>query len=170
MGNIFGRFVLAGLGDRIDPLCGCSLILTFAVAGASFVLWSQLANGMVNAGAVRRPDVRYELWRLRWSLSGCRYRRICSEPAISERCAGYLYTASRRGSPAGSNGDRILVDRTGSYLGPSSVPTVSRCRPSRLHHACSFLAARTIGHSSSSTCGTPIAAYFASIVGNRRSR
>ncbi|WP_441277552.1 MFS transporter [Tardiphaga sp. 172_B4_N1_3] len=112
MGNIFGRFVLAGLGDRIGPLRLLS-ILTFAVAG-SFVLWS-VANGMV---ALALFGVLFGM-----SYGGC----VGLYPAVAAdlfgtrhigTMLGYLYTAVGVAALLGPTVTGFLFDRTGSYLGP----------------------------------------------------
>jgi len=112
VGNIFGRFVLAGLGDRIGSL-RLLTILTFAVAG-SFVLWSA-ANGMA----------MMVLFALLFGASygGC----VGLYPAVAANLfgtrhigtiLGYLYTAVGVAALLGPTMAGLVFDKTGSYLGP----------------------------------------------------
>ncbi|MGR9146987.1 MFS transporter (plasmid) [Rhizobium leguminosarum] len=112
IGNIFGRFVLAGLGDRIGSL-RLLAILTFAVAG-SFLLWS-VANGMA----------MLVLFALSFGASygGC----VGLYPAVAANLfgtrhigtiLGYLYTAVDVAALLGPTMAGIVFDKTGSYLGP----------------------------------------------------
>ena len=111
IGNIFGRFVLAGLGDRIGAL-RLLAILTFAVAG-SFVPWA-MANGMVMLA----------LFAVLFGMSygGC----VGLYPAVAAdlfgtrhigAMLGYLYTAVGVAALLGPV-TGFVFDRTGSYLGP----------------------------------------------------
>ena len=112
VGNIFGRFVLAGLGDRIGSL-RLLTILTFAVAG-SFVLWSA-ANGLA----------MMVLFALLFGASygGC----VGLYPAVAANLfgtrhigtiLGYLYTAVGVAALLGPTMAGLVFDKTGSYLGP----------------------------------------------------
>ncbi|MBY5470573.1 MFS transporter (plasmid) [Rhizobium leguminosarum] len=112
IGNIFGRFVLAGLGDRIGSL-RLLAILTFAVA-CTFLLWS-VANGMV----------MLVLFALLFGMSygGC----VGLYPAVAAdlfgtrhigTILGYLYTAVGIAALLGPTMAGLVFDKTGSYLGP----------------------------------------------------
>ncbi|NKK61894.1 MFS transporter [Rhizobium leguminosarum bv. viciae] len=112
IGNIFGRFVLAGLGDRIGSL-RLLAILTFAVAG-SFVLWSA-ASGFVMLAIFA---VLFGM-----SYGGC----VGLYPAVAAdlfgtrsigAVLGYLYTAVGVAALLGPTIAGFIFDRTGSYLGP----------------------------------------------------
>lgn len=112
LGNIFGRFVLAGFGDRIGALRLLS-ILTFAVAG-SFVLWS-VANGIVTLA----------LFAILFGMSygGCvgLYPAIAADLFGTRHIAtmlGYLYTAVGVAALLGPTITGVIFDRTGTYLGP----------------------------------------------------
>ncbi|WP_343227226.1 MFS transporter [Rhizobium changzhiense] len=112
IGNIFGRFVLAGLGDRIGSL-RLLAILTLGVA-CSFLLWS-VANGMV----------MLVLFSLLFGMSygGC----VGLYPAVAAdlfgtrhigTILGYLYTAVGLAALLGPTMAGLVFDKTGSYLGP----------------------------------------------------
>ncbi len=112
IGNIFGRFVLAGLGDRIGSV-RLLAILTFGVAG-SFLLWS-VANGMT----------MLVLFTLTFGMSygGC----VGLYPAVAAdlfgtrnigTMLGYLYTAVGVAALLGPTMAGLVFDKTGSYLGP----------------------------------------------------
>lgn len=112
LGNIFGRFVLAGLGDRVGS-SRLLAILTFAVAG-SFILWS-MANG----------TVMLALFALGFGMSygGC----VGLYPAVAAdlfgtrhigTMLGYLYTAVGVAALLGPTMTGFVFDRAGSYLGP----------------------------------------------------
>jgi MFS family permease len=112
IGNIFGRFVLAGLGDRIGAL-RLLAILTFAVAG-SFVLWS-VATGFAMLA----------LFAVLFGMSygGC----VGLYPAVAAdlfgtrsigTILGYLYTAVGVAALLGPTVTGFIFDRTGSYLVP----------------------------------------------------
>nr|NLR88340.1 MFS transporter [Rhizobium sp. P28RR-XV] len=112
IGNIFGRFVLAGLGDRIGSL-RLLAILTFAVAG-SFLLWS-VANGIA----------MLVLFALLFGMSygGC----VGLYPVVAAdlfgvrhigTILGYLYTAVGVAALLGPTMAGLIFDKTGSYLGP----------------------------------------------------
>lgn len=112
IGNIFGRFVLAGLGDRIGSL-RLLAILTFAVA-CSFLLWS-VASGLA----------MLVLFALSFGMSygGC----VGLYPAVAAdlfgtrhigTILGYLYTAVGLAALLGPTMAGLVFDKTGSYLGP----------------------------------------------------
>ena len=112
VGNIFGRFVLAGLGDRIGSL-RLLAILTFAVAG-SFLLWSVAGNMAMLV-----------LFALSFGMSygGC----VGLYPAVAAdlfgtrhigTMLGYLYTAVGVAALLGPTMAGLVFDRTGSYFGP----------------------------------------------------
>lgn len=112
IGNIFGRFVLAGLGDRIGSL-RLLAFLTFAVAG-SFILWA-LADGMAMlAGFAIMFGVSY---------GGC----VGLYPAVAAdlfgthhigAMLGYLYTAVGVAALLGPTVTGFIFDSAGSYLCP----------------------------------------------------
>ncbi|WP_341487617.1 MFS transporter [Pararhizobium sp. A13] len=119
IGNIFGRFVLAGLGDRIGSL-RLLAILTFAVAG-TFVLWAA-ANGIVMLA----------LFAILFGMSygGC----VGLYPAVAAdlfgtryigAMLGYLYTAVGVAALLGPTVTGFIFDRTGSYLGPVLFSTAA---------------------------------------------
>lgn len=112
IGNIFGRFVLAGLGDRIGSLRLLAM-LTFAVAG-SFVLWS-LAGGMAM--------LAFFAVVFGMSYGGCvgLYPAVASDLFGTRHIGtmiGYLYTAVGVAALLGPTLTGFIFDRTGSYLGP----------------------------------------------------
>lgn len=112
IGNVFGRFVLAGLGDRL----GAVRMLAALTAGvaASFVLWAfadgfaMLAIFAVVFGAV---------------YGGC----VGLYPAVAAdlfgtrnigAMLGYLYTGVAIAALLGPTAAGFVFDRTGTYLGP----------------------------------------------------
>ncbi|MBS7538810.1 MFS transporter [Ancylobacter lacus] len=111
IGNIFGRFVLAGLGDRMGSL-RLLAFLTFAVAG-SFILWA-LADGMAMLAAFA---VVFGM-----SYGGC----VGLYPAVAAdlfgtthigAMLGYLYTAVGVAALLGPTVTGFIFDGTGTYLG-----------------------------------------------------
>lgn len=112
IGNIFGRLVLVGLGDRIGAL-RLLAILTFAVAG-SFILWF-VAGGII---VLALFAVLFGM-----SYGGC----VGLYPAVAAdlfgashigTMLGYLYTAVGVAALLGPTVTGFIFDRTGSYLGP----------------------------------------------------
>jgi MFS transporter, OFA family, oxalate/formate antiporter len=118
IGNIFGRFVLAGLGDRVGRL-RLLAILTFAVAGC-FVLWCFAAGfAMLATFAV--------LFGM--SYGGCvgLYPAVAADLFGTRRIGamlGYLYTAVGVAALIGPPATGFIFDRTGSYRGPIIASTV----------------------------------------------
>jgi MFS family permease len=111
IGNIVGRFVLAGLGDRVGRLRLLAL-LTFAVAG-SFVLWS-VAGGFVMLGVFA---VVFGM-----SYGGCvgLYPAVATDMFGSRHIGamlGYLYTAVGVAALLGPTVTGFVFDTTGSYFG-----------------------------------------------------
>jgi MFS family permease len=111
LGNIFGRFVLAGFGDRIGSL-RLLAILTFAVAG-SFALWA-LAGGMVML-------VMFAIL-FGMSYGGCvaLYPAVAADLFGTRHIAtmlGYLYTAVGIAALLGPTMAGTIFDRTGTYFG-----------------------------------------------------
>jgi len=118
-GNIFGRFVLASLGDRIGSL-RLLAILTFAVAG-SFILWS-IANDMF---ILAMFAVMFGM-----SYGGCvgLYPAVAADLFGTRQIGpilGYLYTAVGVAALLGPTVTGFVFDRTGSYLGPILLSTVA---------------------------------------------
>jgi MFS family permease len=118
VGNIFGRFVLAGLGDRMGRL-RLLAILTFAVAGC-FVLWC-LATGFVTLAVFA---VLFGM-----SYGGCvgLYPAVAADLFGTRRIGamlGYLYTAVGVAALIGPPATGFIFDRTGSYRGPIVASTV----------------------------------------------
>ncbi|HEY9213247.1 MAG TPA: MFS transporter [Ancylobacter sp.] len=112
IGNIFGRFVLAGLGDRIGSL-RLLAFLTFAVSG-SFILWA-LAGGMVMLAVFA---IVFGM-----SYGGCvgLYPAVASDLFGTRHIGamlGYLYTAVGVAALLGPTLTGFIFDSTGSYLGP----------------------------------------------------
>lgn len=112
VGSVVGRFVLAGLGDRIGP-ARLLTVLTFAVA-ASFALWS-LANGMVMLA----------LFAVAFGMSygGCvgLYPAVASDlfgTRFIGTMLGYLYSAVGIAALLGPTLTGLVFDKTGSYRGP----------------------------------------------------
>ena len=112
VGNVIGRFFLAGLGDRLGRR-RLLASLTFAVA-ASFALWAT-ASGMVQLA----------LFALTFGMSygGC----VGLYPAVAAdlfgtrnigAVIGYLYTAVGIAALIGPTGAGFIFDHTGSYFGP----------------------------------------------------
>ncbi|MFK0161347.1 MFS transporter [Rhizobium sp. NPDC090279] len=112
VGNIVGRFFLAGLGDRLGRR-RLLASLTFAVA-ASFALWAS-ASGMIQLG----------LFALTFGMSygGC----VGLYPAVAAdlfgtrnigAAIGYLYTAVGIAALIGPTAAGSIFDHTGSYSGP----------------------------------------------------
>lgn len=119
IGNIVGRFVLAGLGDRVGRLKLLAL-LTFAVAG-SFVLWS-VAGGFVMLGVFA---VVFGM-----SYGGC----VGLYPAVATdlfgtrhigAMLGYLYTAVGVAALLGPTVTGFVFDTTGSYFGSILVSSAA---------------------------------------------
>ena len=112
VGNVIGRFFLAGLGDRLGrPRLLASL--TFAVAG-SFALWAS-ATGMIQLA----------LFALTFGMSygGCvgLYPAVAADLFGTRRIGavlGYLYTAVGIAALIGPTAAGFIFDRTGSYFGP----------------------------------------------------
>jgi OFA family oxalate/formate antiporter-like MFS transporter len=128
IGNVFGRFVLAGLGDRLGRL-RLLAILTFTVAG-SFVLWSA-AGGFVMLA----------LFAILFGMSygGC----VGLYPAVATdlfgtrhigAMLGYLYTAVGVAALLGPTVTGFVFDATGSYFGPIMVSTVAAFAAGLLTH------------------------------------
>lgn len=119
VGNVIGRFFLAGLGDRL----GRRLLLaalTFAVAG-SFAIWAS-ATGMI----------QLSLFALTFGMSygGC----VGLYPAVAAdlfgtrhigAVIGYLYTAVGIAALIGPTAAGFIFDRTGSYFGPIVVSGIA---------------------------------------------
>lgn len=112
VGNVVGRFFLAGLGDRFGRR-RLLASLTFAVA-ASFALWA-LASGMIQLA----------LFALTFGMSygGC----VGLYPAVAAdlfgtrnigAVIGYLYTAVGIAALIGPTAAGFIFDHTGSYSGP----------------------------------------------------
>jgi MFS family permease len=115
VGSFFGRFTLAGLGDRIGPTRLLSL-LTFAVA-VSFLIWA-VAGGMASLA----------VFALLFGMSygGC----VGLYPAVAVglfgprdlgATLGYLYSAVGIAALVGPTLTGFVFDRTGSYLAPILV-------------------------------------------------
>jgi MFS family permease len=112
VGNVVGRFFLAGLGDRFGRR-RLLAALTFAVAG-SFALWAS-ASGMIQLA----------LFALTFGMSygGC----VGLYPAVAAdlfgtrnigAVIGYLYTAVGISALIGPTAAGFIFDHTGSYSGP----------------------------------------------------
>jgi MFS family permease len=112
VGNVVGRFFLAGLGDRFGRR-RLLAALTFAVAG-SFALWAS-ASGMIQLA----------LFALTFGMSygGC----VGLYPAVAAdlfgtrnigAVIGYLYTAVGIAALIGPTAAGFIFDHTGSYSGP----------------------------------------------------
>ncbi|GAC1042898.1 MFS transporter [Rhizobium sp. No.120] len=112
VGNVVGRFFLAGLGDRFGRR-RLLASLTFAVA-ASFALWAS-ASGMI----------QLVLFALTFGMSygGC----VGLYPAVAAdlfgtrnigAVIGYLYTAVGIAALIGPTAAGFIFDHTGSYSGP----------------------------------------------------
>lgn len=112
VGNVIGRFFLAGLGDRLGRRWLLAA-LTFAVAG-SFAIWAS-ATGMI----------QLSLFALTFGMSygGC----VGLYPAVAAdlfgtrhigAVIGYLYTAVGIAALIGPTAAGFIFDRTGSYFGP----------------------------------------------------
>lgn len=112
IGNVFGRFVLAGLGDRIGSV-RLLAILTATVA-ASFVLWAVSVNFAMLAAFAVIFGAAY---------GGCvgLYPAVAAElfgtPNIGAML-GYLYTGAGIAALFGPPAAGFAFDRTGTYLGP----------------------------------------------------
>ncbi len=112
VGNVIGRFFLAGLGDRLGRR-RLLASLTFAVAG-SFALWAS-ATGMIQLA----------LFTLTFGMSygGCvgLYPAVAADLFGTRRIGavlGYLYTAVGIAALIGPTAAGFIFDRTGSYFGP----------------------------------------------------
>jgi MFS transporter, OFA family, oxalate/formate antiporter len=112
IGNILGRIILAGLGDRIGALRLLALLI-FAVA-ASFILWA-LAGGLLMLAVFA---VVFGM-----SYGGCvgLYPVVVAD--LFGTChigavLGYLYTAVGVAALLGPTLTGFIFDSTGSYLGP----------------------------------------------------
>lgn len=112
VGNVIGRFFLAGLGDRLGRR-RLLASLTFAVAG-SFALWAS-ATGMIQLA----------LFALMFGMSygGCvgLYPAVAADLFGTRRIGavlGYLYTAVGIAALIGPTAAGFIFDRTGSYFGP----------------------------------------------------
>lgn len=112
VGNVIGRFFLAGLGDRLGRR-RLLASLTFAVAG-SFALWAS-ATGMIQLA----------LFALTFGMSygGCvgLYPAVAADLFGTRRIGavlGYLYTAVGIAALIGPTAAGFIFDRTGSYFGP----------------------------------------------------
>ncbi|MGY5806014.1 MFS transporter [Rhizobium sp. LEGMi12c] len=112
VGNVVGRFFLAGLGDHFGRR-RLLAALTFAVAG-SFALWAS-ASGMIQLA----------LFALTFGMSygGC----VGLYPAVAAdlfgtrnigAVIGYLYTAVGIAALIGPTAAGFIFDHTGSYSGP----------------------------------------------------
>jgi MFS family permease len=128
IGNIFGRFVLASLGDHFGRLRLLAL-LTLTVAG-SFVLWS-VAGGLVMLA----------LFAVLFGMSygGC----VGLYPAVATdlfgtrhigAMLGYLYTAVGVAALLGPTVTGFVFDTTGSYLDPIMVSTAAAIAAGLLTH------------------------------------
>ncbi|HWK45898.1 MAG TPA: MFS transporter [Stellaceae bacterium] len=118
IGNVFGRFVLAGLGDRIGRT-RLLAVLTLAVA-ASFVFWA-MATFSPMAGGFVMLAIFAALFGM--SYGGC----VGLYPAVAAdlfgtksigSVLGYLYTAVGVAALIGPPLAGYIFDITGSYLGP----------------------------------------------------
>lgn len=112
VGNVIGRFFLAGLGDRLGRR-RLLASLTFAVAG-SFALWAS-ATGMIQLA----------MFALMFGMSygGCvgLYPAVAADLFGTRRIGaalGYLYTAVGIAALIGPTAAGFIFDRTGSYFGP----------------------------------------------------
>jgi OFA family oxalate/formate antiporter-like MFS transporter len=116
VGNVFGRLVLAGLGDRIGRVRLLAL-LTFSVA-ASFMLWAA-------AGSIGGGFILLALFAVTFGMSygGC----VGLYPAVAAdlfgthaigTILGYLYTAVGIAALLGPTLAGHIFDLTGSYLAP----------------------------------------------------
>lgn len=115
IGSFFGRFTLAGFGDRIGSIRLLSLLI-FTVAG-SFLLWAA-AGGMITLA----------LFALIFGASygGC----VGLYPAVAANLfgtrdigatLGYLYSSVGIAALVGPPLTGFVFDQTGSYLGPILV-------------------------------------------------
>jgi MFS family permease len=115
VGNIFGRFVLAGLGDRIGRirlLAG----LTLAVAG-SFVLWAT-ATGFVQLA------IFAGLFGMSYGGTVGLYPAVAADLFGTRHIGamiGYLYTSVGFAALVGPSLAGWTFDLTGSYQGPIVV-------------------------------------------------
>ena len=112
IGNVIGRFFLAGLGDRLGRR-RLLAALTFAVAG-SFAIWAS-ASGMIQLA----------LFALTFGMSygGCvgLYPAVAADLFGTRQISaviGYLYTAVGIAALIGPTAAGFIFDRTGSYFGP----------------------------------------------------
>jgi OFA family oxalate/formate antiporter-like MFS transporter len=112
IGNVIGRFVLAGFGDRLGSQ-RLLIILTLAVA-ASFGIW-----------AVAHSMAMLALFALAFGMSygGCvgLYPAVAADlfgAAQIGAVLGYLYTAVGIAALIGPPLAGLIYDRTGSYLVP----------------------------------------------------
>jgi MFS transporter, OFA family, oxalate/formate antiporter len=128
LGNIFGRFVLAGWGDRIGRLRLLAM-LTFAVAG-SFVLWS-VAGGLI----------MLVLFSLLFGMSygGCvgLYPAVATDSFGTRHIGavlGYLYTAVGVAALLGPTVTGFVFDSTGSYFGPIMLSAAAAIAAGLLTH------------------------------------
>lgn len=115
IGNVFGRFVLSGLGDRIGPV-RLLAILTLMVAG-SFMLWALAVNFAMLATFAVIFGAAY---------GGC----VGLYPAVAANLfgtsqigalLGYLYTGVGIAALLGPTLAGFVFDRSGTYLGPIMV-------------------------------------------------
>lgn len=112
IGNIFGRFVLAGLGDRLGAVR--MLAILTGVVAASFVVWS-------SAGSFAALAIFAVLFGA--AYGGC----VGLYPAVAAdlfgtrnigAMLGYLYTGVGIAALLGPTVAGFVFDRTGTYLGP----------------------------------------------------
>ncbi|MGG6896638.1 MFS transporter [Rhizobium sp. BR 315] len=119
VGNVFGRFVLAGFGDRIGSVRLLAL-LTAVVAG-SFILWAFAANFVMLAIFAVIFGAAY---------GGCvgLYPAVAAElfgtPNIGA-LLGYLYTGVGIAALLGPTLAGFVFDRTGTYLGPITASAIA---------------------------------------------
>jgi OFA family oxalate/formate antiporter-like MFS transporter len=115
VGSFFGRFILAGMGDRFGPTRMLALLL-FAVAG-SFLIWAS-AGGMVSLSVFA---VAFGM-----SYGGC----VGLYPAVAVglfgtrdvgATLGYLYSSVGFAALFGPTLTGFVFDQTGSYLAPILV-------------------------------------------------
>jgi OFA family oxalate/formate antiporter-like MFS transporter len=119
VGNVIGRLVLAGFGDRLGSR-RLLIILTLAVA-ASFGLW-----------AVAHSMVMLALFALAFGMSygGCvgLYPAVAADlfgAAQIGAMLGYLYTAVGIAALIGPPVAGLIYDQTGSYLVPIGASAIA---------------------------------------------
>ena len=126
IGNVFGRFVLAGLGDRIGSVRMLA-ILTGAVA-VSFLLWAIATNFALLAAFAVLFGAAY---------GGC----VGLYPAVAANLfgtrnigaiLGYLYTGVGIAALFGPPLAGFVFDRTGTYLAPITASALAAATASVL--------------------------------------